>query len=163
MGVDDITDMINDQKRPERGNLTPLELLSLSREERYHINLKVRKPDQTIETGLKPLNVGNRVRLLLWDRKQQIKGGLGAKFKGFAPKWSKEVHTVLKRSKMRRNNNVYTYDIGKQQNYYRHELLHIPRRLDTDIPGGYVEHNQHVIVPDDEEWGNESPPSEDSW
>ena len=160
--LDDITDQINNQKRPDRGNMTPLELLSLDRSDRSRIN-RIKRPDAGIDTGLKALHVGNRVRMLKWDRKQQVHGGLGAKFKGFAPKWSREVYTVLKRSAMRRNRGVFTYDIGKKQNFYRHELLKIPRVVDRDVPDGFVEHSQHVVVPEDEDWENESIPSEDSY
>ena len=163
--LEDITDQLNNQKRPERGNLTPLELLSLTGPERARINETARdKHLGGLDTGLKPLVVGNTVRVLLWDRKEQVKGGLGARFKGFAPKWSKRTHTVLRRVAMRRNPGVYTYNIGTGQNYYRHELLKIPRKTDRDVPQGYIDHPQHMVVPEDEDWGEQDDiPSEDSY
>ena len=162
--LEDITDQINNQKRPERGNLTPLQLLSLNGAERAMINEKRRDRLAGIETDLKALKVGNHVRILMWDRKQQVKGGLGARFKGFAPKWSKRTYTVLKRTAMRRNPGVFTYYVGRDQVYYRHELLKIPRVVDTDVPQGYIEHRQNVVVPEDEDWGNQDDiPSEDSF
>ena len=100
---------------------------------------------------------------MLWNRKEQVKGGMGAKFKGFAPKWSKRTYTILKRTTLRRNQGVFTYNIGRDQVYYRHELLLIPRRVDRDVPGGYIEHQQHVVIPSDEEWEEGSVPSEDSY
>ena len=150
--LDDITDQINNQKRPDRGNLTPLQLLGLGPQERNQVNEMHR--DRTfagLETGLKPLKVGHTVRVLLWDRKAQVKGGLGAKFKGFAPKWSKRTYTVLRRTGLRRNPGVFTYNLGLEQEYYRHELLKIPRRVDKEVPEGYIHHEQHVVAPG-EEW-----------
>ena len=162
--LEDITDQINNQKRPERGNLTPLQLLGLNGQERAMINKQQKDKLAGMETGLKPLKVGNRVRILLWDRKEQVKGGLGAKYKGFAPKWSKRTYTILKRAAMRRNPGVYTYNVGREQVYYRHELLKIPRQVDRDVPDGYVHHEQHVVVPSDEEWEDQDDiPSEDSY
>ena len=162
--LEDITDQINNQKRPERGNLTPLQLLGLNGEERAMINEQQKDKLAGIETGLKPLKVGNRVRILLWDRKEQVKGGLGAKYKGFAPKWSKRTYTVLRRTAMRRNPGVFTYNVGRDQVYYRHELLKIPRQVDKEVPDGYVHHEQHVVVPSDEDWEDQDDiPSEDSY
>ena len=163
--LDDITDQINNQKRPDRGNLTPLQLLGLTKGERDQVNANHRdKAFSGLETGLKALRVGNTVRVLLWDRKEQVKGGLGAKFKGFAPKWSKGTYTILKRSAMRRNPGVFMYNIGTENEYNRHELLRIPRVTDTTVPQGFVDHRQNVTVPSDEEWDRFSDhPSEDSY
>ena len=63
--LEDITDQINNQKRPDRGNLTPLQLLGLNGAERAQVNETHR--DRTfrgLETGLKALKVGNTVRFL---------------------------------------------------------------------------------------------------
>ena len=162
--LEDITDQLNNQKRPDRGNLTPLQLLSLGKDERAQINELHR--DRTfggLETGLKPLRVGHNVRILLWDRKAQVKGGLGARFKGFAPKWSKRTYTVLKRRATSRNPGVYQYYVGREQVYYRHELLRIPKKVDKDVPQGYVRHEQHVVIPEEDEWDSDDIPSEDSY
>ena len=35
---------------------------------------------------------------------------------------------------------------------YRHELLRIPKKVDTDVPQGFVDHRQHVVVPEDQNW-----------
>ena len=163
--LEDITDQINNQKRPDRGNLTPLQLLGLNGAERAQVNEAHR--DRTfrgLETGLKALKVGNTVRYLKWDRKEQVKGGLGAKYKGFAPKWSHRTYTVLKRTGMRRSPGVYTYHIGRDQMFYRHELLKIPRVVDREVPRGFMHHKQHVTVPENEEWDQfDDIPSEDSY
>ena len=149
--LDDITDQLNNQKRPDRGNLSPLELLSLGPEERRQINDQHRdRSFGGLETGLKPLRVGHTVRVLLWDRKEQVKGGLGARFKGFAPKWSKRHYVILRRTAMRRNPGVYTYNLDLEQEYYRHELLHIPKKVDKEVPQGYIGYQQHVI--DDQDY-----------
>ena len=163
--LDDITDQINNQKRPDRGNLTPLQLLGLTKGEREQVNASYRdKAFRGLETGLKKLRVGNTVRVLLWDRKEQVKGGLGAKFKGFAPKWSKRTYTILKISAVRRNPGAFMYNIGTDQEYHRHELLRIPRVVDKTVPKGYVDHRQNVTVPEDEDWERFSDhPSEDSY
>ena len=151
--LDDITDQLNNQKRPDRGNLTPLQLLGLTAPERTLVNDKHRdKNFGGLETGLKPLRVGHTVRVLLWDRKEQVKGGLGARFKGFAPKWSKRTYTVMRRRALNRNPGVFMYNVGLEQEYYRHELLRIPKKVDTDVPQGFVDHRQHVVVPEDQNW-----------
>ena len=163
--LEDITDQLNNQKRPDRGNLTPLQLLSLNGEQRAQVNTLHRDRNfGGLETDLKPLRVGHTVRILLWDRKEQVKGGLGARFKGFAPKWSKRTHTILKRTALRRNPGVFTYHVGLGQEYYRHELLRIPKKVDRGVPQGYVHHEQQVVVPEEEDWDQfDDPPSEDSY
>ena len=145
--------------------MTPLQLLYLSREERELVNSK-HKPKALgsgVSLGLKDLVVGNTVRVLLMNRKEQIKGGLGGRFKGFAPKWSSQTYFVLKRRAMRRNPGVFTYRLNRgSQNFYRHELLFIPGgRVDRDVPQGYVQHKQRVIAPAEAAF-EEDYPSDDS-
>ena len=86
-----ISDAINHTKRPARGNLTPVELLRLSPEQRRSVNLLWEDRNLLVAGTLKPLMVGDSVRVLLLNRKEQK----DSKQKGFAPKWSKEVYTVL--------------------------------------------------------------------
>ena len=87
------------------------------------------------------------VRVLLMDRKQQVKGLL----KGFQPKWSQTVHYVLKITKLRKNPNVHRYFIGLSQSYFRHELLVVPKVTDKAVPSGYIRHKQNVITEEDYE------------
>ena len=184
--LEDISDQINNQKRPDRGNLTPLQLLSLNREQRATVNVKNNKPLVGIETDLKELKIGNRVRYLIWDRKEQVHGGLSARFKGFAPKWSKNTYTVVRKVGLRRNPGNYYYDIGlkqaakllrsrrmrellddddprpkEPQMFLRHELLSIPYKVDRQVPTQFMEHRQTVVAPGEDEW-NDDYPSDDS-
>tara|TARA_B110000196_G_C21138312_1_gene662421 strand:+ start:210 stop:1625 length:1416 start_codon:yes stop_codon:yes gene_type:complete len=125
----DISDQLNDQRRPVRGNLTPLQLLALPQMQRNAINAKYKRNFITNVGGLKPLVVGNTVRILQMTRKEQEKF-----HKQFAPKWSKKKFTVLRRTGLRRNPGVFKYSVGLPNTYYRHELLHIPKKTDTNVP-----------------------------
>ena len=124
-----ISDQLNNQRRPVRGNLTPLQLLSLDSRQRAHINAEYKEDFSHSVRGLKPLIVGQTVRILQMTRKEQDKF-----HKQFAPKWSKKTFTVLRRTTLRRNPGVYKYSIGQPQTFYRHELLHIPKTTDDTLP-----------------------------
>ena len=117
----DVCDQINNQKRPDRGNLTPLQLLTLSDGERKMVNDTYN--DRTFVPdvkGLKPLYIGSTVRVLKMTRKEQIQN----KTKGFAPKWSKTVHQVKRKVPLPKNNSCFRYYLeGGSVFYYRHELL----------------------------------------
>ena len=68
------------------------------------------------------------------------------KIKGFAPKWSKRLYTVLRKSKLRKNAFVFRYDIGLPDTFYRHELQKISGgRVDSDVPNQYVRYKEVVI------------------
>jgi len=125
----DISEQLNSQRRPVRGNLTPLQLLALNDRQRSIINATYKDKFVTNLPGLKPLIVGNTVRILMMTRKEQDKF-----HKQFAPKWSKKKYTVLRRTGLRRNPGVYKYSVGLPNTYYRHELLHIPKETDTNVP-----------------------------
>ncbi len=153
----DVCDQINNQKRPDRGNLTPLQLLTLSAEERRMVNATYN--DRTFipdVKGLSPLYVGSYVRVLRMTRKEQIQN----KVKGFAPKWSKKYYQVRRKVAIPKNNSHFRYYLeGGTQFYYRHELLKIPKLLDKKVPD-LIEHNEYVIAPD-EDWSAESDPGSD--
>jgi hypothetical protein len=158
---DDISHQINHQKRPDRGNLTPIQLLGLNKEERNRVNELHQDRTVSYPSGLKPIKVGATVRVLMMTRKQQ-KGGMGAKFKGFAPKWSKDTFTVLKRTHLRKNKDAFRYFVGAHQSYFRHELMVVPRKTDRDVPAQYVRHKQNIITDEDyeaeyeaEEWDSD--------
>ena len=104
--ADDISHQINQQKRPNRGNLTPIQLLSLNKEERNQVNEMYDDRTVSFPSGLKPIEVGSTVRVLMMTRKQQ-KTGMGGKYKGFAPKWSKDTFVVLKRTHLRKNKDAF--------------------------------------------------------
>ena len=124
-----ISEQLNRQRRPVRGNLTPLQLLALSPGERARINSQYKRDFIGSLPGLQPLAEGATVRILQMTRKEQEKT-----HKQFAPKWSKKTFTVLRRTGLRRNPGVFKYSIGAQQTYYRHELLKIPRLTDRTVP-----------------------------
>ena len=78
----EIAFQINHQRRPDRGNLTPIQLLGLNKAGRESIN-KLYK-DRTVHAeipGLPPLYVNDTVRLLKMTRKEQETNAV----KGFAP------------------------------------------------------------------------------
>ena len=148
---DDISFQINNQKRPDRGNLSPFQLLSLSAAQRVQVNNLYQ--DRTVMTPhhLKPLQVGDTVRVLLWDRKKQQ----DAKVKGFSAKWSPEKYTVLRKTAVKANTDIFRYHLGLPQSYYRHELLKIPRKTDASVPEGVFQKKFSLI--------SESPVSEDEY
>ena len=133
--MDDISEHLNSQKRPDRGNLTPLQLLTLKAPEIKRINGLYK--DRTVLpelTGLRPLKVGNSVRVLLMTRKEQV----DPKQKGFRAKWSTRIFTVLKKTKLQLNPAHFRYHVGKSQSYYRHELLWVPKETDREVISGLV-------------------------
>ena len=148
--LEDITYAINRKKRPTRGNLTPIQLLSLTKEERQRVNGMYDDSEDIPEIeGLAKLVVGNSVRVLLWSRKDQAKNT----FKGFTAKWSKEVYTVLRKVAIPKNRNNFRYHIGVNKTYYRHELLKVPRIVDTATVD-LVSHRQIYVAPE-EAWSDE--------
>ena len=149
--LDDISYQINHQKRTDRGNLSPIQLLSLSPAQRITVNNLYQ--DRTVMTphSLKPLQVGDTVRVLLWDRKKQM----DAKVKGFSPKWSVEKYTVLRKTAVKANTDIFRYHLGLPQSYYRHELLKIPKKTDTSVPEGAFRKKFSLV--------SESPVSEDEY
>ena len=128
----DISDQLNNQPRPTRGNLSPVQLLALSAAQRRVLNDRFadRQRQPAVLPGLKPIAVGAPVRVLNMTRKEQVVAG---KVKGFGPKWSSEIFTVLKRQALRGSAH-FRYFLNKrgpvagQGSYYRHELLAIPSR-----------------------------------
>ena len=149
--LDDITDQINSQKRPDRGNLTPMELLALTPAERRAVNEIYTDRTEIPEVpGLKPIFPGNFVRILNMTRKEQIQN----KTKGFAPKWSKSVYTIKKKLPIAKNKTQFRYYLHETSAwYYRHELLKIPDVLDKKVARGLINHREKVVAPD-ENWSD---------
>ena len=148
--LEDISYAINHKKRQARGNLSPIQLLSLNKEERQRVNDMEIETDAPEVSGLQELKVGNAVRVLMWSRKDQAKNT----FKGFTAKWSVEVYTVLRKTAIPRNRNNYRYFIGTNKSYFRHELLKIPRKVDTQTYD-MVTHKQVYVAPE-EAWSDQS-------
>ena len=148
----EIANQINNQRRPDRGNLTPIQLLALDRAGRESINKLYKDRTVTAEIpGLVPLFVNDTVRLLKMTRKEQEQN----KIKGFAPKWTKRLYTVIRKTALRKNEFAYRYDIGLPDTFYRHELLKV-RDVDSEVPDKYVRYREAVYggydPADDEEW-----------
>ena len=151
--LEDICSSINNQKRPDRGNLTPLELLKLNKQEIAHINELYREKTHLPEVkGLRQLYIGSKVRVLLMTFKEQVQN----KTKGFAPKWSRDIFTVRKKTALQGNPENFRYFLeGEKESYFRHELLWVPRNTDTTIVDGYIVHEEKLIAEDpfsDQEW-----------
>jgi hypothetical protein len=151
--LEDICDSINQQKRPDRGNLTPLQLLSLNKEEIDRINEVHRdRTDIPDLKGLRELFKGSHVRVLLMTMKEQLQN----KKKGFEPKWSSDIFRIKRKQALQGNPSHFRYFLhGEQESYFRHELLWVPSNTDTTILDGYVVHTEKLIAEDpvsDEEW-----------
>jgi len=129
----DISEQLNNQRRPKRGNFTPYELLSLNQKQRNSINRKYENTTDIGITGqrkLPLLSVGDHVRKLMMTFKEQMGGAK----KGFQEKWSRRVYQVLRISALRRNKFAKKYQIGDpKRTYYRHELLLIPKKVDQTV------------------------------
>ena len=157
--MDDISDHLNNQKRPERGNLTPLQLLTLNAAQRKEVNLMNRTVSEIPDLkGLRKLEVGHSVRVLLMTRKEQ----LDTSQKGFRPKWSRKVYTILKKTKLQLNPANYRYYVGAHQSYYRHELLWVPKKTDSVAIQGLVGTKSSLIGEAGTEWSDEEGYNPDS-
>ena len=150
--MDDISEHLNNQRRPDRGNLTPVQLLTLGPAERKVINEKYKVKTVPPEvTGLRKLMVGHSVRILMMTRKEQ----LDTSKKGFRPKWSRKVYTVLKKTALQLNPNNFRYFVGSNQSYYRHELLWVPKETDTEVIRGLVGQKSSLVEEAGTEWSDE--------
>ena len=150
--MEDISNHLNNQKRPERGNLTPLQLLTLSPGQIKQVNLMNRTTSEIPDLkGLRALEPGHFVRVLLMTRKEQ----LDTSQKGFRPKWSRKIYTVLKKTKLQLNPNNFRYYVGKSQSYYRHELLWVPKDTDSVAIQGLVGTKSTLIGEAGTEWSDE--------
>ena len=142
--LDDICAQINDQKRPDRGNLTPNQLLNLNANERAEVNLLYRDKTEVPEVkGLRKLFKGSHVRVLLMTFKEQVAGTA----KGFAPKWSSDIYKVRRKTALQGNPNNFRYFLRDMpESYFRHELLWVPKDVDTEIVDGFVVHREQLIA-----------------
>ena len=65
------------------------------------------------------------------------------------------MYTVLRKTRMRKNQFHFRYHLGLPDSYYRHELQKV-REVDKDVPNDYVRYKEVVIggydPKDDEEW-----------
>ena len=151
--LEDICNSINQQKRPDRGNLTPIQLLSLNKEEIARINDVHRDRTHIPDLkGLRELFPGSHVRILLMTMKEQLQD----KVKGFQEKWSRTIFRVRRKQALQGNPSHFRYFLhGEAESYFRHELLWVPSNTDTEVLDGYVVHKEKLIAEDpvsDEEW-----------
>ena len=130
----DISEQLNNQRRPRKGNHTPYELLSMAAPERNTLNAQY--SDNYTGVGvdaqkkLPLLKAGDHVRKLEMTYKEQVDN----KRKGFQEKWSRTVYQVLRMNKLRRNTHVMRFHIGDpKRSYFRHELLLIPKDTDQQV------------------------------
>jgi hypothetical protein len=129
----DISEQLNTQRRPKRGNHTPYELLRMSASQRQEVN---RTYDDSYfgigvegQKKLPLLKNGDTVRKLEMTFKDQAKNEI----KGFEEKWSRRVYQVLGKTALNRNKHVFRYRIGDPiRTYFRHELLLI-HDVDTEV------------------------------
>ena len=127
--LEQICKSINNQPRPVRGNLTPLQLLALDKTGRNNVNANYKIPT-TDNNGMRELFIGSNVRVLVMTMKQQLSNTV----KGFAPKWSRDVYRVKKKMALSGNINNFRYFVdGLTESFYRHELLWIPPVVDKQV------------------------------
>ena len=144
----EISLQIQQQKRRNRGNLTPIQLLGLNDMQRKEINDLYQDKNPPIHLkGLKEIFVGNLVRLLIWTRKEQVEG----KKKGYSEKWSRDIYKIKSKKHIRKNAEVYRYTLeDKRGSFYRHELLKISNEIDTVVPSKNFTPKIHEILQDEE-------------
>ncbi len=146
--LDDICSSINNQKRPERGNKTPLELLAMSKEERLEVNANKRFGVATPDERFQDLVPGMHVRVLMMTLKEQVTN----KKKGFSEKWSRDVYIVKKKVALQGNPAAFRYFLhGDSLTYFRHELLKVPKEVDRQVYD-LVTHRERVVA--DEDFGD---------
>ena len=148
--LESVTDSINNQKRPQRGNKTPLELLKLDKEGRTLVNANNRFGVATPDERFKHLVPGNHVRVLMMTLKEQA---TGAK-KGFTEKWSRDIYRVRKKVALQGNPGAFRYFLdGDSESYFRHEVLKVPKNTDTEV-FDMVSHQEKVVT-DANDWEEE--------
>ena len=130
----DISEQLNNQRRPRKGNHTPYELLKMLPSQRNELNKSYDKGYDGVgveaQKRLPILEKGDHVRKLEMTYKEQVKG----ERKGFQEKWSRKVYQVLGKTGLNRNKHVFRYRIGDpKRTYFRHELLLIPKEVDHQI------------------------------
>jgi len=136
------------QRRPNKNNMTPVQLLSLGKRQQEQITKEFK--DRTIigVPKLQDLQVGERCRVMLLTRKQQVESGISGKLKSYAPKWSQQIYTILKRTRLRKNKDFYAYTLNDiKGTRFRHELLHIPSHIvvDASVPVSYPHRKEEII------------------
>ena len=77
-----ITYQLNRQPRPDRGNLTPIQLVRLTGMDRMEINRNYKSRSVLGVDKMKKINVGDRVRYLLLSRKEQNEKGIAGGSQG---------------------------------------------------------------------------------
>jgi hypothetical protein len=130
----DISEQLNNQRRPKRGNHTPYELLQMGDTQRREVNRVYDESYHGIgveaQKKLPLLKNGDHVRKLEMTFKDQASG----KLKGFQEKWSRRIYQVLGKTALNRNKHVYRFRIGDpKRTYFRHELLLVPKDVDSEI------------------------------
>ena len=129
----DISEQLNNQKRQRRKNYTPYQLLAMGQRERNEVNRAYTGGNYGIgleaQKTLPILRIGHHVRKLEMGYKEQQKNAK----KGFEEKWSRKVYQVLKITALRRNPNIKKYSIGLDRTFLRHELLLIPKKVDSEV------------------------------
>ncbi len=129
----EIAIQINNEPRGTRGGLTPIQMLKLNKPQQHEVNEKFKQkyvPSSELH-GLPDLSVGDKVRLLKMTRKEQETN----KLKGFSAKWSRDIHTVIRKTKLRKNPFRFQYKItGRDTPFYRHELLKLNGPVDQKVP-----------------------------
>ena len=127
-----VVNSLNNEKRKDRMGFTPIELLGLNQTMRNEVN-KNYKFRTTHSAEDNPLEIGNYVRTILLNRKEQVSD----KTKGFPAHWSTEIYQITRRVAVKQNPGVYKYSLKNIDTTvmlpgtrFRHEILLIKVHID---------------------------------
>ena len=136
-----IAQQINNQKRKNKGNNSPIQLLRMKIQDVNRVNREfpLNNSRTMKKLNLPEIKVGDKVRKLMMSRKEQTNPGINPDMKGFSVKWSQRIYMVIRKQRMQKNFEVYKYWISPKTEFtnkafYRHELLLLKGKVDSDIP-----------------------------
>ena len=135
-----VCNSLNNEKRKDRMGYTPIELLGLNKTMRSEVNSNYRFRT-TFGAEKQPLEIGEYVRVLQLNRKEQI----SEKTKGFPAHWSRAIYQIIKRVAVIQNPGRYKYFLINLENgerlggsRFRHEILQLKVKsldeIDYDVP-----------------------------
>ena len=132
-----ICEDINNAPRQWREGHTPVELLTMSVQQRNEVNARSMKKRrhythaEAYKSKAKEVYVGTTVRRILWTTKDIKSRPMGKK--GYQEKWSRTVYKVLKIITQRNAVKKYKLDDGIRRLYFRTEIQKVTQ-VDSDVP-----------------------------
>jgi len=150
---------LNTRKRKRRNHFTPIELLEMDKQSQKRISANIVYKTPQEHYNLKKIYQGSYVRILELSRKDQLHRPMS--YKGYNRKWSEEVYRVSRIKRVAGTLNVFKYIILKKE-YFRNEVLLIPKFLDKKIPDDIMKKPfSYPLEDDDDSSGIYIPSDED--